>query len=39
MAEPKWTGLKVRQTFFEYFEKRGHTIGMSFLERSTMLSV
>jgi hypothetical protein len=29
MAEPKWTGLKVRQTFFEYFEKRGHTIGKS----------
>ena len=28
MAETqKWTGLKVRQTFLEYFEKRGHTIG------------
>ncbi|EPE10223.1 alanyl-trna synthetase [Ophiostoma piceae UAMH 11346] len=22
----KWTGLKVRQTFLEYFEERGHTI-------------
>lgn len=29
MAEQNWTGLKVRQTFFEYFEKKGHTIGMS----------
>lgn len=28
MAEsPKWTGLKVRQTFLEYFENKGHTIG------------
>lgn len=27
MAETqKWTGLKVRQTFLEYFEERGHTI-------------
>lgn len=27
MAEPqKWSGLKVRQTFLEYFEQRGHTI-------------
>ncbi|CAK7205919.1 Alanine--tRNA ligase [Sporothrix eucalyptigena] len=27
MAETqKWTGLKVRQTFLEYFEQRGHTI-------------
>ncbi|OAA62028.1 alanyl-tRNA synthetase [Niveomyces insectorum RCEF 264] len=27
MAESsKWTGLKVRQTFLEYFEKKGHTI-------------
>jgi hypothetical protein len=38
MAEHKWTGLKVRQTFFEYFEKRGHTIGMSFFTW-TVLSV
>lgn len=28
MAEVKWTGLKVRQTFFDYFEQRGHTVGM-----------
>lgn len=28
MAEPKWTGVKVRNTFFEYFKERGHTIGM-----------
>ncbi len=28
MAESQtWTGLKVRQTFLEYFEQRGHTIG------------
>jgi hypothetical protein len=27
MAE-KWTGLKVRQTFFDFFSERGHTIGM-----------
>ncbi|CAK7264839.1 Alanine--tRNA ligase [Sporothrix epigloea] len=27
MAETqKWTGLKVRQTFLDYFEQRGHTI-------------
>ncbi|CAK7562442.1 MAG: Alanine--tRNA ligase [Sporothrix epigloea] len=27
MAETqKWTGLKVRQTFMDYFEQRGHTI-------------
>ncbi|KAK7751183.1 Alanine--tRNA ligase [Diatrype stigma] len=26
MAEPKWTGVKVRNTFFEYFKERGHTI-------------
>lgn len=28
MAETQWTGLKVRQTFLEFFEKRGHKIGM-----------
>ncbi|KAI0107340.1 tRNA synthetases class II (A)-domain-containing protein [Hypoxylon sp. NC0597] len=26
MGEPKWTGVGVRKTFLEYFEKRGHTI-------------
>lgn len=28
MAEPKWPGAVVRKTFLEFFEKRGHTIGM-----------
>ncbi|KAH9892061.1 tRNA synthetases class II (A)-domain-containing protein [Xylariomycetidae sp. FL2044] len=23
---PKWTGVQVRQTFFDFFEQRGHTI-------------
>jgi hypothetical protein len=28
MSDPqKWTAQVVRQTFFEYFEKKGHTIG------------
>ncbi|OTB05045.1 hypothetical protein M426DRAFT_320106 [Hypoxylon sp. CI-4A] len=26
MADIKWTGVKVRKTFLEYFEQRGHTI-------------
>ncbi|KAI8957987.1 tRNA synthetases class II (A)-domain-containing protein [Daldinia sp. FL1419] len=26
MGEPKWTGVGVRRTFFEFFEKNGHTI-------------
>ncbi|OTB19541.1 hypothetical protein K445DRAFT_53988 [Daldinia sp. EC12] len=26
MGEPKWTGVGVRKTFFEFFEKKGHTI-------------
>ncbi|KAI2616020.1 tRNA synthetases class II (A)-domain-containing protein [Hypoxylon sp. NC1633] len=26
MGDSKWTGVTVRRTFFEYFEKRGHTI-------------
>ncbi|KAI0106644.1 tRNA synthetases class II (A)-domain-containing protein [Daldinia grandis] len=26
MGEPKWTGVGVRKTFFEFFEKNGHTI-------------
>ncbi|KAK4218860.1 alanine--tRNA ligase [Rhypophila decipiens] len=26
MAEVEWTGLKVRQTFFDFFAERGHTI-------------
>jgi len=29
MAEVEWTGLKVRQTFFDFFAERGHTIGWS----------
>lgn len=27
MYEGKWTALTVRQTFFDYFAERGHTIG------------
>ncbi|KAK3694603.1 hypothetical protein B0T22DRAFT_368070 [Podospora appendiculata] len=27
MAEVKWTGPVVRETFLKYFEERGHTIG------------
>lgn len=27
MYEGKWTALTVRQTFFDYFAQRGHTIG------------
>jgi alanyl-tRNA synthetase len=26
MAQPKWTGVTVRNTFFDFFEKKGHTI-------------
>ncbi|KAI3324842.1 tRNA synthetases class II (A)-domain-containing protein [Xylariaceae sp. AK1471] len=26
MAQPEWTGVRVRNTFFDFFEKRGHTI-------------
>ncbi|RYP07823.1 hypothetical protein DL764_002278 [Monosporascus ibericus] len=26
MAAPEWTGVKVRQTFFDFFKERGHTI-------------
>ncbi|KAH8682500.1 tRNA synthetase class II [Xylariales sp. PMI_506] len=26
MEQRKWTGVGVRQTFFEFFEKKGHTI-------------
>lgn len=26
MTQPEWTGVKVRNTFFEFFEQRGHTI-------------
>ncbi|XXH03032.1 hypothetical protein Hte_009422 [Hypoxylon texense] len=26
MGEPEWTGVGVRKTFLEFFEKRGHTI-------------
>ena len=25
---PKWTSLRVRETFLEYFKKNGHTFGM-----------
>ena len=28
MAETKWSAALVRKTFFDYFEERGHTIGM-----------
>lgn len=28
---PNWTAQKVRSTFLEYFEGRGHTFGKSFL--------
>ncbi|KAI1432170.1 tRNA synthetases class II (A)-domain-containing protein [Xylaria sp. CBS 124048] len=26
MAQPEWTGVKVRNTFFDFFAKKGHTI-------------
>ncbi|KAI0474041.1 tRNA synthetases class II (A)-domain-containing protein [Xylariaceae sp. FL0804] len=26
MDKPKWTGVGVRNTFFEFFEKKGHTV-------------
>lgn len=29
-TETSWPAAKVRQTFLEYFEKRGHTIGAYF---------
>ena len=30
MAEGvKWTGPQVRKTFLNFFEERGHTVGMS----------
>lgn len=29
MAELKWSAARVRQTFLDYFEKNGHTIGTS----------
>ena len=25
----KWTGPQVRKTFLNFFEERGHTVGMS----------
>lgn len=28
MAELEWPAARVRKTFLEYFEQRGHTIGM-----------
>jgi hypothetical protein len=28
MADQTWTGPKVRETFLNYFAKRGHSIGM-----------
>ena len=27
MAESQWPAARVRQTFFDYFAARGHTIG------------
>ncbi len=27
MAQVQWTGQKVRETFLDFFEKKGHTIG------------
>lgn len=29
-TDTNWPAAKVRQTFLEYFEKRGHTIGAYF---------
>ncbi|KAI0434934.1 tRNA synthetases class II (A)-domain-containing protein [Xylaria sp. FL1042] len=26
MAQPEWTGVRVRDTFFDFFSKRGHTV-------------
>ncbi|KAI1358979.1 tRNA synthetases class II (A)-domain-containing protein [Xylaria arbuscula] len=26
MAQPEWTGLRVRNTFFEFFRDKGHTV-------------
>ena len=26
-STPEWTGVKVRNTFFDYFKERGHTLG------------
>jgi len=28
MADSKWTATVVRKQFLDYFEKKGHTIGM-----------
>ncbi len=38
MADQKWTGVKVRNTFFEYFQERGHTIGMHISRRNVWSS-
>ena len=38
MADVRWSGQLVRKTFFDYFEERGHSIGMlTFMGRARVL--